>query len=226
MTTLSSGEGRRDGQVQGRIMDTATFPTATLKLVDPIDFGKIPAAGETITTKAKINLTLHGTTKPVDVNLQARLNKSNIEVVGNIPIVFADFGIPNPSTAGITTEDKGLLEFALRELSRRVLEFFVFQELPDQVPARIVLLRLLLRRLHMRGEQRAAFDVDEVRSHDDEFARDFEIEHLEGVHEFEVLLRDPLDGDVVNIDLIFLDEVEQQIERPLEDFEADLVFVG
>ena len=113
MKTLTSDESKRNAQIQGRIMDTATFPTATLKLVDPIDFGKIPSGAETISTKAKVNLTLRGTTKPVDVNLQARLNGANIEVIGTIPILFSDFGIPNPSVPGISTEDKGLLEFAL-----------------------------------------------------------------------------------------------------------------
>ena len=32
---------------------------------------------------------------------------------GSIPITFADYGIPNPTKAGITTEDHGELEFLL-----------------------------------------------------------------------------------------------------------------
>ena len=40
------------------------------------------------------------------------------------------------------------------------------------------------------------------------------------------LLCDALDRDVVNIHLVHLDEVEQQIERTLEDFELHFVFVG
>ena len=32
---------------------------------------------------------------------------------GAIPIVFAEWGIPNPSTGPISTEDNGLLEFLL-----------------------------------------------------------------------------------------------------------------
>ncbi len=36
-----------------------------------------------------------------------------IGVLGNIPVVFADYSIANPSFGGVTTEDNGLLEFVL-----------------------------------------------------------------------------------------------------------------
>jgi hypothetical protein len=32
-------------------------------------------------------------------------------VTGSIPVTFADWGIPNPSFSGITTEDHGTVEF-------------------------------------------------------------------------------------------------------------------
>jgi polyisoprenoid-binding protein YceI len=89
------------------------FPTATFVLTAPIDFGKIPGDGETITASATGDLTLHGTTKSVTFDLQATFKNNRIGVLGQIPIVFADYGIPNPSRATITTEDHGLLEFVL-----------------------------------------------------------------------------------------------------------------
>ena len=52
-----------------------------------------------------------------------------------------------------------------------------------------------------------------------------EIEHLEELHEIEVLLRDVPDRDVVDVHLIALDEIEEQIQRPLEDFEFHFVFL-
>jgi hypothetical protein len=33
--------------------------------------------------------------------------------LGNIPVVFVDYGIADPSVPGIATEDEGLLEFVL-----------------------------------------------------------------------------------------------------------------
>jgi polyisoprenoid-binding protein YceI len=113
MTTFKSDESRRDGQFNGRIMAVDQFPTATFVLTAPIDFGKIPGDGETITASATGDLTLHGTTKSVTFDLQATFKNNRIGVLGQIPIVFADYGIPNPSRATITTEDHGLLEFVL-----------------------------------------------------------------------------------------------------------------
>ncbi|MBI4935639.1 MAG: YceI family protein [Actinobacteria bacterium] len=113
MTTFKSDESRRDGQFNGRIMAVDQFPTATFVLTAPIDFRKIPADGETISASATGDLTLRGTTNSVTFDLQATFKNNRIGVLGQIPIVFADYGIPNPSIATISTEDNGLLEFVL-----------------------------------------------------------------------------------------------------------------
>ncbi len=113
MTTVESDSGNRDNQFRGRIMDTGNFPTSTFTLTQPIELGTVPAEGETITATATGDLTLRGTTLPVTFDVQARLNSGNIEVDGSIPIVFAEWGIPNPSFGPATTADNGLLEFLL-----------------------------------------------------------------------------------------------------------------
>ena len=113
MTTVASDSRNRDRQFQGRIMDTSTFPTSTFTLTQPIELGTIPAEGETVTTSATGDLTLRGTTNSVTFDVQARLNGGNIEVDGSIPIVFADWDIPNPSFGPASTEDNGVLEFLL-----------------------------------------------------------------------------------------------------------------
>lgn len=113
MTTFKSDESRRDNQFNGRIMSVDQFPTSTFVLTSPIDFGAVPADGETITASATGDLTLRGTTRSVTFDVQATFQNGRIGVLGQIPIVFADYGIPNPSFATITTEDNGLLEFVL-----------------------------------------------------------------------------------------------------------------
>jgi polyisoprenoid-binding protein YceI len=113
MTTFKSDESRRDGQFNGRIMDVAKFPTATFVLTSPIDFGKIPPDGETVTVPAAGDLTLRGSTRPVTFNVDAQFISGHVGVVGKIPVVFADFGIPSPSFASVTTDDHGVLEFIL-----------------------------------------------------------------------------------------------------------------
>jgi polyisoprenoid-binding protein YceI len=111
MTTVKSDQARRDGQFQGRIMDTGTYPTATFELTKPIELGPLPGAGATVTKQATGTLTLRGTTKQVTVDLTARRSAATIEVQGSIRVLFADWKIPNPSFATITTEDHGELEF-------------------------------------------------------------------------------------------------------------------
>jgi polyisoprenoid-binding protein YceI len=111
MTTVKSDQDRRDQQFQGRVMDTKTYPTATFELTKPIELGTLPAAGTTVTKQATGKLTLHGTTKEVTIDLTSRRNGSKIEVQGSVPIVFDEWGIPNPTFGPVTTEDHGELEF-------------------------------------------------------------------------------------------------------------------
>jgi polyisoprenoid-binding protein YceI len=113
MTTFESDESRRDGQFDGRIMNVDEFPTSSFVLTSPIDFGAVPAAGETVTATATGDLTLRGVTNSVTFELTATLDNGKVGVLGNIPVLFADYGIPNPSFGTISTDDKGLLEFIL-----------------------------------------------------------------------------------------------------------------
>lgn len=113
MGTLQSDSGRRDGQFNGRIMDVATYPTATFTLTSPIELPDNAASGEVINTKANGDLTLRGLTKPVSFDVQAQVSGQTFTVVGNITIVFDEWGIPEPGFGNITVEPDGLLEFAL-----------------------------------------------------------------------------------------------------------------
>ncbi len=103
------------------------------------------------------------------------------------------------------------------------LELFVFDQLPDQFPARIVLFRLLLGRLLIDRKQAAALDVKKVGRHDDEFAGHVDVQLLESLEVFEVLPGDALDRDVVDVELVALDQIKQEIEWALENLELDLV---
>jgi polyisoprenoid-binding protein YceI len=115
MATIHSDESERDVQFNGRIMDTSAYPTGTLTLTAPIDLGTRPADGVIRSYQATANLTLHGKTRSVTFMLQAERTSAGIEVSGSIPIVFADWGIGNPSFAGfVTTQNNGLLEFLIK----------------------------------------------------------------------------------------------------------------
>ncbi len=113
LTTVQSDRTQRDAQFQQRIMQTATYPTATFTLASPIELPSIPAEGANLSVKASGRLALHGTTRTVTVDLTAQRSGDTIRVTGQIPVTFADWNIPNPSFGPVTTDDHGQIEFLL-----------------------------------------------------------------------------------------------------------------
>ena len=114
MTTLKSDSSRRDRQVDTRILDTITYPTATFALKKPIKLTPEAIAGGVLSVKTTGTLTLRGVTRDIDFTLNARLVENVIEVNGSILLVFADWLIPDPSISAIVVEDRGQLEFLIR----------------------------------------------------------------------------------------------------------------
>jgi polyisoprenoid-binding protein YceI len=113
LTQVHSDASQRDGQFQGRIMDTAEHPTATFTLTGPITLASVPPVGRPVTVHGAGTLSLHGTTRPVTVTLSAQRTAAAIQVSGSIPVQFSDYGIPNPSFGPASTGDSGLIEFLL-----------------------------------------------------------------------------------------------------------------
>ena len=114
MATVHSDKSQRDEQFDGRIMNVSQYPTGTFTLTSPIDLAPLPAGGVIKDYTAHGRLTLHGATRPVTFTLTAERKGSQIEVSGDIPVLFSDYDIANPSFAGfVTTQDHGLLEFLL-----------------------------------------------------------------------------------------------------------------
>jgi polyisoprenoid-binding protein YceI len=115
MASIKSDQSQRDAQFRGRIMDTAAYPTGTLVLARPITLPPLPATGVIRTYTAAANLTLHGHTRQVSFPLSAERAGAGIEISGSIPVLFADWDIPNPSFGSlITTQDHGVLEFLIK----------------------------------------------------------------------------------------------------------------
>jgi polyisoprenoid-binding protein YceI len=113
MATVTSDQSRRDEQFNGRIMDTARFPTATFTLTSPIALGAVPAPGASVSRPATGDLTMHGVTRPVTVVVDGRYDGTAVRLAGQVPITFADWDIGNPSFGPVTTQDHGILEFSL-----------------------------------------------------------------------------------------------------------------
>jgi polyisoprenoid-binding protein YceI len=105
---------RRDGQFQGRIMNTDQFPTATFALTQPINLAPLPKSGVVKNYAATGKLTLHGTTKDVTIPLTAKHIGNVIAVQGITTVTFSDYGIDNPSGGPASVGDSGQLEFVVQ----------------------------------------------------------------------------------------------------------------
>ncbi len=113
LTSIRSDRERRDPAIQ-RTLETGQFPTATFELTDPITLADEPAEGVTYDVTANGNLTVHGVTQPVSVDLQARLVGDTIVVVGSTPFTFSDYGMTAPrAPIVLSVADGGSIEFQL-----------------------------------------------------------------------------------------------------------------
>lgn len=114
LTQLKSDQERRDNFLKGRALETERFPRATFTLTEPAELGPEVRQGEPVTVPVRGNLELHGVTKPVEVPLEGRWDGDTVEVVGRVPIAFADYAIGSPTVAGVVSvEDHGEMEMKL-----------------------------------------------------------------------------------------------------------------
>lgn len=113
MTAITTNESRRDSRVQSAL-ETGEFPTATFVLTEPVDFGAGAEAGEPVAVTATGDLTVHGVTHAVEIALEAQLTGETIVVVGQLEIVFADYGVEVPTApVVVSADDHGIVEVQL-----------------------------------------------------------------------------------------------------------------
>ena len=114
LTKVTSDSDRRDGQFQGRIMETARYPTATFTLTEPAALDALATATGPVPVPATGTLALHGVTRPTTVALTAVRSGETVQVGGQVPVTFADHGIANPSFGDVVkTGDTGTIELLL-----------------------------------------------------------------------------------------------------------------
>ncbi len=124
---------------------------------------------------------------------------------------------------GSEGEDRFLLDLPAGEEAGGILEFFVFNELADQFPTRVVFVCLVVGRLFPFGEKGPALNIHQVGGHGDEFGCQIDVEKFEGLEVIEILGCDPFQRYVVNVHLVFPNEVKKQVEGAFENFQADFV---
>ena len=114
MTTLQSDSGTRDSALRTRGLESDQFPTATFSLTEPLALPEGADSGETVTVAATGDLTIHGVTRPVTLDLEATLSGDVAAVVGSAPVLLGDYDIDPPTGFSVLSiDDEGLFEFQL-----------------------------------------------------------------------------------------------------------------
>ncbi|MER6939655.1 YceI family protein [Nocardioides sp. NPDC127514] len=109
VATIATDSDNRDGYFRENAIEADQFPTATFELTEP-------ATLEEGATEVELvgDLTVHGETKSVTVDAEVGGDGTNaLQVVGSVPITFADFGVEAPNLGFVSVEDTGSVEFSL-----------------------------------------------------------------------------------------------------------------
>jgi len=114
LLTLQSDDDRRDSSLRRQALETSQYPNASFKLTQPIELGSLPANGATLSETANGELTLHGVTRPISIDVKATRDGGMITITGSMPIVFADFNIQKPTSfIVLSVNDHGVMELQL-----------------------------------------------------------------------------------------------------------------
>lgn len=114
MTSLESDEDRRDNTIRTRGLETDSFPTGTFALTEPLALPEGVESGERVSTTATGELTLHGVTNPVTLEVEAELRDDAAVVVGNAPVSMSDYDIEAPTNAFVlSVDEEGVFEFQI-----------------------------------------------------------------------------------------------------------------
>lgn len=114
VTKLTSDKTMRDGQLRTQALQTNTYPTATFELTSPITIASVPDDGEVVTQTIEGNLTLHGVTNAISIEVQGVLQDGRLVVVGSTVIQFSDYDIGQPSSQSVLSiADNGIMELQL-----------------------------------------------------------------------------------------------------------------
>lgn len=109
MASVATDQPPRDLYFRTSALATDEFPTATFELTEP---AVLPAGGTDVDLTG--DLTIHGVTQPVTVAAEYGVTgDEQVQVVGSIPVTFANYDVDAPSLGFVEVEDAGSVEFSL-----------------------------------------------------------------------------------------------------------------
>lgn len=114
LASLKSDKDRRDEKIKTDGLQTNEFPNVTFVQTRPLALAEAPQKGTTVSTAAIGDLTLHGITRRVSIPLDGRWDGQTVQVVGELPIRFAEYGITPPNIGGfVNVASSGQMELQL-----------------------------------------------------------------------------------------------------------------
>ena len=120
VASIKTDQPQRDSYFRDQLIKASKYPDATFSLTAPVTASKTPTSGEVVEQTVSGDLTIAGATKQVTftVQLQAFADQQGsapgtVEVGGQIPITFADFGLTAPNLGFVSVEPTGFVEFSL-----------------------------------------------------------------------------------------------------------------
>ncbi|MDG5483753.1 YceI family protein [Mycolicibacterium gadium] len=113
VASITSPESARDNQFRGEdILDTGKFPTAELRVTQPVDIAAVPETGAPVTLDVPVSLTVKGVARDVTAKVDVQRAGDTIVAAGSVPVTWTDFNVTPPDFAGfVTVEPTGTIEF-------------------------------------------------------------------------------------------------------------------
>ena len=102
----------RDDLLRTEALETSLFPEARFTLSEPVDLPDVQI-GDVVPLLIAGELTLHGVTNHVVIELQARWDGPSIQVAGSAPIRRSDFDISVDGLPGFRIDSSGIFEVQL-----------------------------------------------------------------------------------------------------------------
>jgi polyisoprenoid-binding protein YceI len=102
---------RRD-QIVGVSLEASRYPDATFQ-AQGVDLPAAVESGETAALTIPGQLTVHGVTKPVQLNVQVRLSGGQVQAAGSTSFAMTDFGVDPPQVPITVVQPQVTVEFQL-----------------------------------------------------------------------------------------------------------------
>ncbi len=114
LDALASDNSLRDQTVARDYLETATFPTASIRLAEPTKLNVPASPGVVEPISLQVELSLHGVTDTVTVSGGAQWSADVIEIVGSVDISLSRFGVTRPELLGRSARDEAIVELKLQ----------------------------------------------------------------------------------------------------------------